>query len=214
MSIMTQEDMESVRFALSHARMSTYEAAMPDDYMSALRLYAWNAQVSAALFASIQICEVVIRNAVSDALEDIYGQQWAWNETFLKSLPFRRRQELETAREGLQTVGQVIPELSFYFWQQMFTSRHFGRIWENHMERIFPNMDKKMAKQLRRIHIHDELEHIRNLRNRIAHHEPIFRSDLEADFQRIVNLVTLKCSTSAQWLVQNNLFTTIYSQKP
>ncbi len=111
-------------------------------------------------------------------------------------------------------MGQVIPELSFYFWQQMFTNRHFGRIWENHIERIFPNMDKKMEKQLKRIHIHDELEHIRNLRNRIAHHEPIFRSDLEADFQRIVNLVMLKCSTSAQWLVQNNLFTTIYSQKP
>ncbi|EPA9398749.1 Abi family protein [Yersinia enterocolitica] len=211
---MTQEDMDTVRLALSHARMSTYDAAVLHDGKSALGLYSWNAQVSAALFASLQICEVVIRNAVSDALEAIYGQEWSWNQTFETSLPYGRMQDLIKAREHAVNVRQVIPELSFYFWQQMFTNRHFERIWSQHIDRLFPNMEAGMAKQAKRIHIHDELEHIRNLRNRIAHHEPIFRRDLEADFQRIVNLVELKCSASAQWLTQNNLFTIIHAQKP
>lgn len=211
---MTQDDINTVRFALSHARMSTYDVAVAHDHMLALRLYSWNAQISAALFTSLQVCEVVIRNAVSDALEAVYGQNWPWNKTFEVSLPFGRMQELISARSGAQTVGQVIPELSFYFWQQMFTNRHFGRIWSRHIERIFPGMDATMAKQAKRIYIHDELEHIRGLRNRIAHHEPIFSSNLEADFDRIVNLVRLRCPTSAHWLVQNNLFTIIYAQKP
>ncbi|MCA6943795.1 Abi family protein [Pectobacterium polaris] len=214
MSIMTQKDMDIVRLALSHARMSTYDAAVLDGGKSALELYSWNAQVSAALFASLQICEVVMRNAVSDALEVIYGQKWPWNQTFETSLPYGRMQDLIKAREQATTMGQVIPELSFYFWQHMFTNRHYGRIWSQHIERLFPNMETGAAKQAKRIHIHDELEHIRNLRNRIAHHEPIFQRDLEDDFKRIVNLIKLKCPVTAQWLTKNNLFTTIYAQKP
>lgn len=211
---MTQGDIETVRLALSHARMSTYDAAVLEDGKSALGLYSWNAQVSAALFESLQICEVVIRNAVSDALENIYGQAWPWNKTFETSLPDSRMQELIKARQKAATTGQVIPELSFFFWQHMFTNRYFGRIWSQHIDRVFPNMDARTAKQEKRIHMHDELEHLRKLRNRIAHHEPIFQRDLEGDFQRIVNLIGLKCGVSAQWLRENNLFKSIYSQRP
>jgi len=213
MSIMTQDDMDKVRFALSHTRMSTYDAAVLHDGKSALGLYSWNAKVSAALFASLQIGEVVIRNAVSDALVTLYGPQWPWNQTFETSLPYGRMQDLIKAREHAATVSQVIPALSFYFWQHMFTNRYFGRIWNQHIDNLFPNMDAGMAKQAKRIHIHAALEHIRVLRNRIAHHEPIFQRDLEADFQTIVNLVELKCPASAQWLIENNLFKTIYAQK-
>jgi len=58
------------------ARMATYELAAAvtgDEDPAALALYAWNAQVSAALLAPLHICEVVIRNSVSDALEMVYG---------------------------------------------------------------------------------------------------------------------------------------------
>ena len=214
MSIMTQEDRDIVRYALSHARMSTYDAAVAHAGLPALELYSWNAQVSAALFAPLQICEVVIRNAVADALAVLYGPLWPWNPTFETSLPYGRMNDLRAAREGATTAGQVIPELSFYFWQQMFTNRHFGRIWSVHIDRLFPNMEAGLTKQGKRILIHNELEHIRELRNRIAHHEPIFRRDLGSDYLRIVNLVRFKCAASANWLEENNFFSTIYAQKP
>jgi hypothetical protein len=62
----------AVRAALSAARMGTFEAAagvQSDDDPAALLLYAWNAEVSGAFLAPLHVCEVVIRNAVSDALE-------------------------------------------------------------------------------------------------------------------------------------------------
>ncbi|MDC7860718.1 Abi family protein [Pantoea ananatis] len=211
---MTDEEVDAVRVALSQSRMSTYDAAVLNGKSSALDLYLWNAQVSAALFSSLQICEVVIRNAVSDALEKIYGERWPWNSTFETSLPYGRQQDLLKARGDAQTTGHVIAELNFYFWQQMFTNRHYGRIWSTHIERLFPNMEKGMAKQAKRIYIHEELEHVRNLRNRIAHHEPIFSRDLESDFERVLNLIEIKCSGSAKWLMQNNMFTSIYARKP
>jgi len=61
----------AVRAALSAARMGTFEAAagvQSDDDPAALLLYAWNAEVSGAFLAPLHVCEVVIRNAVSDAL--------------------------------------------------------------------------------------------------------------------------------------------------
>ncbi|WP_347253832.1 hypothetical protein [Leminorella grimontii] len=214
MSNITPEDTENIRLVLSHARLSTYDTAVLPTGKSALELYIWNGHVSAALFIPLQICEVIIRNSVSDALEIIYGHSWPWNKTFETSLPNARMQELLKARENKTALGQVIPELSFFFWQSMFTNRHFGRIWSQHIDRLFPNMEPGMAKQAKRIHIHNELEHIRTLRNRIAHHEPIFKRDLERDYQRIVDLVELRNSASAQWLAQNNFFGTIYRLKP
>ena len=72
---------QAVKNSLSLPRIGTYEAALdsagnPITSRQALHLYAWNAQVSAALMAPLHICEVVVRNAVSDALEAVYGQNW------------------------------------------------------------------------------------------------------------------------------------------
>ncbi len=73
--------LQAVKTALSSARMSTYETASCDSSL-ALELYAWNAQVSGALLTPLHICEVVIRNAVSDVLESLYGEKWPWSAGF------------------------------------------------------------------------------------------------------------------------------------
>lgn len=86
----TKSILKAVRDSISVARIGTYEAATGasgDDDSRALALYAWNAQVSAALLAPLHICEVVIRNAVADALEAVYGPRWPWETTFVLSLP-------------------------------------------------------------------------------------------------------------------------------
>jgi len=66
---------QAIKEALSAARLGTYEAATTAVPMlpGALALYAWNAQISAAMLAPLHLCEVVMRNAVSDALVAIYG---------------------------------------------------------------------------------------------------------------------------------------------
>src|SRR5690554_2789998 len=117
--------------------MGTYEKAAPpksDDDPSALNLYVWNAQLSGAFMAPLHICEVVVRNAISDALEAKYGEHWPWSPGFEQSLPDPRppayspRRDLFNARRNAQTTGKVIPELKFIFWQRMFTSRHDNRV--------------------------------------------------------------------------------------
>ena len=217
-----KETIQAVKLAQSAARMATYEAAVQvngDDDPDALELYAWNAQVSAALMAPLHICEVVIRNAVSDALEAVYGPMWPWSSVFEFSLPapglgYSERKDLQAVRRHQTSTGKVIPELKFVFWQKMFTSRHDNRLWHVHLRRVFPNLDSTRTVGELRQDIYEDLEEIRKLRNRIAHHEPVFRRNLAGDLQGIVDLIELRCKVTANWMLSNQQASAIIAQRP
>lgn len=212
----------AVRQALSHARMATYEAASKvtkDDDPSALILYAWNAEVSGALLAPLHVCEVVIRNAVNDALERIYGNKWPWSPTFERSLPdpkigYSPRKDLQSARRSAHTTGKVIPELKFVFWQKMFTSRYDIRLWDIHLHNVLPQLDITKGVTANRQMIYDQLEQLRKLRNRIAHHEPIFNRNLTDDFQIMLGVIEARCAVTKAWLDTNQTATSVITRKP
>ncbi len=132
---------------MSVPRVSTYLAAAlgTPPLQAAVNLYSWNAQVSAALLNPLHCCEVVVRNAVSEALEMVYGANWPWDNTFFLSLAnpgwpaFNPRKELDRVRGMHTTTGKVVAELKFAFWQSMFTGRFDGRIWIPHIRNVLPN---------------------------------------------------------------------------
>lgn len=204
----TKEQIYAIRAALSPARMSTYERAVNfqgDADSSALDLYVWNAQISGAFMAPLHICEVVIRNAISDALEAKYGPHWPWSPGFEQSLPspqtgYNPRLDLFNARRGTHTIGKIIPELKFAFWQRMFTRRHDNRVWNAYLKRVLPELDQTKNIPVLRQKLYDDLEMIRKLRNRIAHHEPIFSRNLADDFERIAILIAYRCPATSNWM--------------
>ena len=200
----------AVKTALSPARMFTYETkaqAEGHPATAGLKLYAWNARMSSALLVPLHICEVVLRNAVAEALESMHGSKWPWNPGFERSLPrqggpgYDAVSDLQSARRKVATTGQVIAELKFVFWEKMFTSRHDNRLWNTHLRRVLPNLDRAKTVAENRKQVFDDLNTIRLLRNRIAHHEPIFARDVNRDFQLIQHLVAARCGVSASWLM-------------
>lgn len=217
----TQDTLTAIKAALSAPRISTYESAThttTNNDPSAIALYAWNATVSSALLAPLHICEVVIRNAVSEAIERLYGPQWPWSAGFARSLStpaqpwlYDPRKDLINTGKRFQTTGKVIPELKFVFWQQMFDSRHEARIWNRHLVSIFPNVNTAKAITDLRQDMHDGLEQVRTLRNRIAHHEPIFARNLQDDFQTIIRLVRARSEITASWLLSNQIASVVMS---
>lgn len=213
-----------VRGAISAPRLQTYENAVGKTLErgpEALELYMWNAKISGAMLTQLHICEVVVRNAVSEALSNVYGPEWPWNTTFVHSLPtarstnYSQKLDLLRTRERFNTTGKVIPELKFVFWQKMFTKRNDVRIWEPHLKAVFPNMDDIKPVADLRISIYDHLEQIRRLRNRIAHHEPIFMRSLEDDYEKAFDLVFYRCQATADWMLNNGAeITTLFRQRP
>lgn len=200
----------AIKNALSGQRLSTFEiatTALPKE-RGALALYAWNAQVSAAMLAPLHVCEVVIRNAVSDAISRVYGPNWPWNPAFIGSLPnsgkWKMRLHLSSLTQAMPaattTTGKVIPEINFVFWEKMFTGRFDAQIWMPHLFAVLPNLNPINSVQQARANISQDLQQVRRLRNRIAHHEPVLGRNLSDDLATLKELIRFRCNETAAWM--------------
>ena len=203
----------AVKKTLSSQRLKTFEVAtsvLPKE-RGALALYAWNAQVSAAMLAPLHICEVTLRNAVSDAIASVYGPTWPWNPAFIGSLPSSGKWNMRSHLSGLTaampartaTTGTIIPEINFVFWEKMFTGRFDAQIWMHYLFSVLPNFDQNNTVQQARFKINQDLLKVRRLRNRIAHHEPILARNLSDDLATLKELVGFRCLETAAWMDAN-----------
>jgi ribosomal protein L32E len=52
------------------------------------------------------------------------------------------------------------------------------------------------------------------LRNRIAHHEPVFTRNLADDYQRIHDMIAWRSPTAAAWMDGKQTVMTLIAQKP
>nr|WP_281919646.1 hypothetical protein [Nocardia sputorum] len=204
---------------LSEPRSRTYITAVGGDKAKAMALYGWNARIAAAFMLPSHFAEVATRNAASEALTAIYGPQWPWNTTFAQSLPspaaptYNPKRDLLAVRSQHRTTGKVVAELKFAFWQSMFTARHDVRVWDPHILTLFPNALGLTPRQLRS-RIYTDLEVIRKLRNRIAHHEPIFARNLNDDLMRILELIELRSTPTIDWVLAMEDASAILIERP
>lgn len=169
----------------------------------------------------LHIVEVVVRNGIDEALTAAYGPEWPWSHSFEQSLPnpkniYSAQRDLTRAREpytAAKKTSKVIPELRFVFWQNMFTKRHDGRVWDKHLASTFPGLPGRTLKS-NRAKLHTQLESIRRLRNRIAHHEPIIVRNLNDDFQKIIDVISYRCKHTGTWAVANTNAYRLINSRP
>lgn len=214
----THEEMHNLPAVLSAPRFATYLGETGGDKEAALELYLWNLRLSAAFFVPLQICEVSVRNSIVAGIEKTYGANWPWERGFeisLRNPPtgYSPRRDLLGLR-GLSTAGKIVAELKFVFWEKMLTSGHDGAIWNAHFRKVFPNTDPAKTVQLLRREGNDSLFAIRDLRNRIAHHEPIFRRPIQQEFDRIRSVIFWTDPIAAAWVDKVQTVTSLIAERP
>lgn len=74
------------------------------------------------------------------------------------------------ARQGLFVVshGQVVSQTTFHFWKRLFSPEYSSSLWKPSIKKVFPN------KNLKRSDVSRSLEKVYAIRNRVAHHEPVY----------------------------------------
>jgi len=191
----------------------------------ALKLYQWNIELSSAYLVPLHFYEVILRNCVSNAIEASYTHSWHNDQSFINSLNIRNKESINKAiskakqnrRVNNPSIGAVIAEMYFIFWERMFTNRYDNAIWGVHLNTVLPNSPSILHFSRKRTTIFDSTNKIRKLRNRIAHHEPIFNSnrfnhiEIVADIEKIISW---RCIETKKWLNQRNKVLTILSKKP
>lgn len=212
----SQIECKELEWCIAEERLGTYGPphvtllAGEDARAGALRLYDWHMSMAAALLPICHGFEVVVRNAASDAIEAYYGPTWPWAPSFVTSLPtgyapnYNAQEDLRRVKRVKNTTGTIIAELKFVFWEKMFTSRHDGRLWKDHLRAAsFPNMPVALDTKSGRGAVREQVESVRLLRNRIAHHEPILdtsKYDIGGLIDNMHEVISWRSAVAHAWL--------------
>ena len=181
--------------AISNERFATYLQLAGGDRRRALQLYARNAALGSAFHWPIQALEVTLRNAANDAMTAQAGIYWFDG----RLLEQPQRAAVMAAKDkldweaGPQLPGRVIAELSLGFWVALFAKCYEELLWRTALYRCF---DPTPARRK----LHQQLNTLRRLRNRIAHHEPILSRNLQQDYEAILWMLNSLSPTTAAWV--------------
>jgi hypothetical protein len=178
-----------------------YLAACGNDLDQGMRLYSWNIEVSAAMWGGLSVLEVCLRNALNQRLESMTGRADWWNATGLV-LHFEQedaiRQALRAAGQTNAPLGQVVSNLMLGFWTSLLANRYHQRLWVPALQGAFPRH------RGRRSDLHLRLEQLRRLRNRVAHHEPVFNRALASDHGDVLMVLDALDADLRDWVASNS----------
>lgn len=199
--MMQAKHLAQVLTTLTPPRLSKYLRVTGNQTQQALRLYILNTKVSAAIMKDLHYIEVALRNKFDRELADKFGSQWFSDSRFLSMVDGRSQAILLKAQKSAAKhwpkgvavpPGKVIAELTFGFWLQLTDSKLEHRLWVPCLHKVF--LPQKAPK---RSVFNQQLEKLRQLRNRVAHHEPIFHLDLMDAYRRIQQVAILLCPMTA-----------------
>lgn len=175
-------ELSSLPSAIGADRFATFTAASTGNDAEAMRLYAWNVEASASLWGGFHLLEVIMRNSIHGRLTQHFGRDDWWFAARLTSgdmtILERAVYDLDRTKGESWGTGHLVAELNFGFWVGLLANRYHAELWEPAISRAFPHFGG------RRGEVHAALERLRKLRNRVAHHEPIFSRDLRLDHQQ------------------------------
>lgn len=201
---------------ISPLRLGTYLNAAGHDAQRALQIYLWNAKIGEAFHIPIQAVEVGLRNRVSDGLAAAFGPDWWSDPAFLALIGAKRAADIDVVKARLASkgkqvaTGQIIAGLSFGFWVAMLHRRFNPAIWSGNLRAAFPHLPA--ATNLHSLH--EKAGDIADFRNRIWHHEPIFRRNLTADYSQCMMVLGWLCPSKRTWIKPHCRVSTVMRKKP
>lgn len=183
----------SLNRLISAERLESYRADGVD-LETAWSRYLWNMRLGEALFPTLQLVEVGLRNSMHHAFVDRFGRE-DWFNDYQFKLRNPERDKLQAAKDDLlalkrkYSAGAVVAELSFGFWTSLLDFDYenprsgFICLWPSNLHAIFPHLPKGTPGNQRKMAF-SSLDKIRKLRNRVFHHERIAHwKDLPQQYQ-------------------------------
>lgn len=179
------EDAYWIGEVLSEARFTSYLAECGGDVTTAWRLYVWNINISVAFYPLLHFVEITLRNALHRELSARFGRPDWWSVAPLNEHGHRLVKEAHEKVCELRTqrADDLVAKLTFGFWVSLVSRTYDRTLWVPSLHRAFPYY------RGRRADLHAEFKEVLWLRNRVMHHEPIHRRDLEADHEMIYRLL-------------------------
>ena len=131
--------------------------------------------ICSSLYPILQTLEVALRNSLHNVISNhIKNKYWFIQNNLLRSLEINIVQNtLHDIKKVNKPVNSdlVVSQLSFGFWTNILDKRYEQIFWPHLLKLAFPYIPRS---QRTRDHISRRFNKVRNLRNRIFHHQRIW----------------------------------------
>lgn len=210
----------ALRGTISEARFARYLSENSGDQLSALDLYHWNAELSRCLYLSVQIWEIALRNKLNAFIGRKYSNpSWMYDERrAVRQLTNSDKKRLSKVIErqksdrGLSrpTPDMIVADLSAGFWvSQLTQSYDVAYAWRYSLKRVFPHNSS-----LTRDDVSAKCDRILDVRNRIAHHEPVYHLALDDIRQDLDLLIAAMCPGAQAYSQGMCDFAAVWARRP
>lgn len=163
------------------------------DEKTTLGRYLLNMALCEALYPALQFSEIALRNAVHREMSARCGSD-SWYDSAQARLTYWQQDKVSEAKRALSrlgkplTPGRIVAELNFGFWTGFFNNPHartgIGAFLSRRAFPHGPRAEQVQSKLARR------WKDIRDLRNRVFHHERILHwRDLDQRHQSILDVI-------------------------
>lgn len=164
------------------------------DHSVALARYLLNVALSQSLYPALQFAEIALRNAVHRELSTRCGTDAWYDSPSARLTPWQQDKVIE-AKDALRkrrkpvNSGRIVAELTFGFWTGFFNNSHARTGIGSYLSKnAFPHAPAPEQYQAK---LDKRWQDIRDLRNRIFHHERVLHwKDLNARHQAIFEIIT------------------------
>lgn len=199
---------------LSDQRFQPFLDEADGDHLRAVAIYEWHVRLSAACFATINVFEVLLRNAVDRQL-GMDQPQMPIRETWL--MDFNTLQPngvkavivaVERLEKGKEiTRSRIVAGVSFGFWAGLF-SKTYEELWRHRLRLAFPNgaiMRKDLTQPMRSLQA---------FRNRVAHHDCLLNQPVRERYDEMIRISGWIDADAATWLDEQSSVAALLASKP
>ncbi|WP_428276896.1 hypothetical protein [Candidatus Palauibacter sp.] len=196
---------EGLRSALSAERLSAYALPEDTDEIDCVARYLWNLARCSALQPALHTLEITVRNRLFDISRKIIDETklshdkvpcWLDARPSLLAEPERDAVEKAKAtilgRRSPLTEGRLVSVLGFGFWvslcKRSYEQGRTGgpRLWPELATRGFPHPPNARRTRSQIFHA---LNPLRELRNRVSHHEAVWDRKLDRSHREILETI-------------------------
>lgn len=205
--------LDCLEASMSPERMRSYIKKANGDRAKAFELLVWNTSLSSALYEPLQVLEIAMRNAMNRELCAKYGPNWYENSPvlFLQDQQDRLSKAMKDFDKSRPVVASdVVANVSFGFWTDILHFKMYDELWNKCLNKAFPNRPKGTTRST----IAPIAKDLKDLRNRIAHHDAILSKNLSKDYDEIVKIIGWICPTTSDWTRQHSQFPAVWANRP
>jgi len=184
-------------------------------------VYLWNLALTQQLMPVIALLEVSLRTKVDSALNSQFGQAWL-TQSWPQFQPRERGKLIEAEKNirATSTHDDIVAQLNFGFWVNLFDGPYRQHVWykqatlkTNLLEEI--NHVDYLCEKAWASKFYGDLKPLKDLRNRMFHHEAIFdynKGKLDETYKNGVRLLNALCPQTHNQLHRVDTFIAVWGK--